>query len=272
MKKTFKLLFGCLSLAAIVSSCVAPQKKAVLQPTVGKDLTLEEESCSVKEYGSVNNIVNSDSTSLKEDFNRISKTFGHLLIRQVMATEGISFNPEEIIQGIKDELDGKEAPLSDEVYQEKISELQKSFFDKKAQTNLALAETFLKENAMQPDIVEVEANRLQYRILQEGTGAEVVENGTPLIHYKGSFMGGEVFSSSRDLNEPLLLPLSQAIPGFSLGMKGMKEGEKRVLYIHPDLAYGCSGHLPPNSLLIFDIELVKADGVSSKAVEEDIAS
>ena len=39
----------------------------------------------------------------------------------------------------------------------------------------------------------------------------------------------------------------------------MKEGEKRVIYIHPDLAYGTYGSLPPNSLLIFEIEVVKAN-------------
>jgi peptidylprolyl isomerase len=49
----------------------------------------------------------------------------------------------------------------------------------------------------------------------------------------------------------------------------MKEGESRRLFIHPDLAYGVAGHLPPNSLLIFDIEIVKADTPKSSQESDD---
>ena len=56
-----------------------------------------------------------------------------------------------------------------------------------------------------------------------------------------------------------MVSLDETIPGFSKGIIGMKEGEKRTLYIHPDLAYGVNGNLPPNSLLTFEIEIVKAN-------------
>lgn len=56
-----------------------------------------------------------------------------------------------------------------------------------------------------------------------------------------------------------MISLDETIPGFSKGIVGMKEGEKRTLYIHPDLAYGVNGSLPPNSLLTFEIEIVKAN-------------
>ena len=49
------------------------------------------------------------------------------------------------------------------------------------------------------------------------------------------------------------------IPGLKSGIIGMKEGEKRTIYIHPDRAYGTQGYLPPNSLLTFEIELIKAN-------------
>lgn len=49
----------------------------------------------------------------------------------------------------------------------------------------------------------------------------------------------------------------------------MKEGEKRRLFVHPDLGYGTSGHLPPNALLIFDIELVKADSHDQDNNDDD---
>ena len=65
------------------------------------------------------------------------------------------------------------------------------------------------------------------------------------------------------------LPIKQSIPGFAKGLVGMKEGEKRILYIHPELAYGLAGHLPPNSLLIFEVEIVKAHALSSNEVTQN---
>ena len=44
---------------------------------------------------------------------------------------------------------------------------------------------------------------------------------------------------------PITIPLDQTIPGFSKGIVGMKEGEKRRLFVHPDLGYGTTGQLPP---------------------------
>ncbi len=49
----------------------------------------------------------------------------------------------------------------------------------------------------------------------------------------------------------------------------MVQGEKRTLYIHPELAYGVSGHLPPNSLLIFEVEIVEANPTTEEIVEKD---
>ena len=50
----------------------------------------------------------------------------------------------------------------------------------------------------------------------------------------------------------------------------MKEGEKRTVYIHPDLAYGTNGYLPPpNSLLTFDIEIIKANAPIKEAADTE---
>ncbi len=67
----------------------------------------------------------------------------------------------------------------------------------------------------------------------------------------------------------MTIPLDQTIQGFNLGIAGMKEGEKRRLFVHPELGYGTTGHLPPNSLLIFDIEVVKADNSAQASQHGD---
>ena len=51
----------------------------------------------------------------------------------------------------------------------------------------------------------------------------------------------------------------------------MKEGEKRRIFVHPDLGYGTSGHLAPNSLLIFDVEVVKAESPDKDKVKKEAA-
>ena len=56
-----------------------------------------------------------------------------------------------------------------------------------------------------------------------------------------------------------MLSLDEIIPGLKAGLVGMKEGEKRIVYVHPEMGYGTNGYLPPNSLLTFEIEIVKAN-------------
>ena len=79
------------------------------------------------------------------------------------------------------------------------------------------------------------------------------------MQYKASYLNGQIFGTS---NGDELLSLDEAIPGFSKGIIGMQEGEIRTLYIHPDLGYGKQGQLNPNSLLIFEVKVVKVDAAA----------
>jgi len=95
-----------------------------------------------------------------------------------------------------------------------------------------------------------------------------VGHGTPVklgqsvqVHYLGKFTDGKKFDSSYDRNEPLTVTLGRQglIPGFTQGILGMKTGEKRTVTIPPELGYGArqAGPIPPNSTLVFELELVK---------------
>lgn len=203
---------------------------------------------------------------------QLSRTFGHLLARQLRKSEDVMFDIAEVAKGLQGELSCKDAPLTESEYEEKMAEMQKHIFERKAKENLSLAEKFLRENSKNAGVVEVQPCKLQYKIIKEGAGKVVSGKPTALLHYKGSFMNGQVFSSSDTNKEPILLPLNQTIPGFALGMQGMREGETRILYIHPDLAYGTSGQLPPNSLLIFEINLIRANEEGMAAATEESPS
>ncbi|ANG66152.1 FKBP-type peptidyl-prolyl cis-trans isomerase [Chlamydia gallinacea] len=208
---------------------------------------------------------NTNENSQLSEYQQISRTFGHLLARQLRKSEDVMMDIAEVAKGLQEELACKSAPLTESEYEEKMAEIQQKIFEKKAKENLSLAERFLRENKKNTDVIEVQANKLQYRIVKEGAGKVLTGKPSALLHYKGSFIDGQVFSSSDTNKEPILLPLGQTIPGFALGMQGMKEGETRILYIHPDLAYGTAGQLPPNSLLIFEIQLIET-------IEESVAA
>ncbi|ANH78462.1 FKBP-type peptidyl-prolyl cis-trans isomerase [Candidatus Chlamydia sanziniae] len=201
---------------------------------------------------------------------QLSRTFGHLLAKQLRKSEDMLFDIAEVAKGLQGELAYKIAPLTETEYEEKMAEVQKLVFDKKSKENLSLAEKFLRENSKNEGVVEVQP-KLQYKIVKEGSGKILTGKPTALLHYKGTFINGQIFSSSEGNKEPILLPLNQTIPGFALGMQGMKEGETRILYIHPDLAYGTAGQLPPNSLLIFEINLIEAtnEEISTAPVQEE---
>ncbi len=92
-----------------------------------------------------------------------------------------------------------------------------------------------------------------------GTGKTVAVTDTVTVHYTGWFAtDGSVFDSSVGRGEPITFPLSGVIQGWQEGIPGMKVGGKRRLVIPADLAYGVngSGSIPPNSALVFEVELI----------------
>jgi len=96
--------------------------------------------------------------------------------------------------------------------------------------------------------------------LVQGDGAIVAEGATITAHYTGALASsGTIFQSSHDFGQPATFGLHQVISGWTQGVPGMKVGGKRRLLIPSALAYGsrrASANIPPNSDLVFDIELV----------------
>ena len=121
-------------------------------------------------------------------------------------------------------------------------------------------EDFLTKNANEEGVNRIEQG-LQYSIIETGNANSMnpsLEN-TITAHFHGTLINGDVFWSSVDLNEPLTIKLSQLIVGCQKVISLMKTGDKWRVFIHPSLAYGLEGRpsIPPNAVLIFDIELLE---------------
>ncbi len=102
---------------------------------------------------------------------------------------------------------------------------------------------------------------LEKKDLVVGQGTEAVAKKRVSVHYTGTLTNGTKFDSSRDRNEPFdfVLGAGQVIRGWDEGVAGMKVGGRRTLTIPPDMAYGARGFppvIPPDSTLVFDIELL----------------
>ena len=193
--------------------------------------------------------------SEKVDIQKVSEAFGHLIGKNLDSL-GFDFDMMHVIKGMKNSSIGVDSPMNETECVQAISQVQEEAFQKLAANNLSEANAFMEGNAKHEGVVELDPHRLQYKIEKQGEGPVVEEHFSPMIRYTGKFIDGKVFGTSQ---EDELISLDETIQGFSQGIVGMKEGEKRTLYIHPDLGYGTSGYLPPNSTLIFDIEVLKAN-------------
>ena len=101
---------------------------------------------------------------------------------------------------------------------------------------------------------------LQYIDVEVGTGESPKPGQMVRVHYTGVLENGTKFDSSVDRNEPFEFPIGQGrvIKGWDEGVLTMKIGGKRKLVIPAELGYGSRGigPIPPNSTLIFDVELL----------------
>lgn len=181
--------------------------------------------------------------------------------------QGVPLDPDALLAGIRDVNAGGEARLSEEERRASLTALQTRLRaaeqvsrEGEAAKNLAAANAFLEANRAKEGVTTLPSG-LQYKVLTEGSGPKPATTDIVTVHYRGKLIDGTEFDSSYSRNEPATFPLNRVIKGWTEGLQLMGEGAKWELYIPPDLGYGPQGagaKIPPQSALVFEVELIKA--------------
>jgi FKBP-type peptidyl-prolyl cis-trans isomerase FkpA/FKBP-type peptidyl-prolyl cis-trans isomerase FklB len=120
------------------------------------------------------------------------------------------------------------------------------------------ANAFLVANQEKPG-VKTTASGLQVEMLAAGEGPTPTAADTVLVHYEGRLSDGTVFDSSYQRGQPAVFGVADVIPGWTEGLQLMRPGGKARFTIPPELGYGARGAggvIPPNAVLVFDVELL----------------
>lgn len=191
---------------------------------------------------------------------------------------GEDLNYASIKKGMMDFIKAEGTPNDPEfnnqfkISPDKMNELFNNFIQKRsayeAEKNLKEGEKFLEENKMK-DGINVTESGLQYRILAEGNEVKAGPVDTVYVHYTGTLIDGTEFDASDKEGEPVKMMLNRVVKGWTEGLQLVGEGGKIQLYIPAELGYGQRnmGKIGPNSVLIFDVDVVKVGKVP--ATEEE---
>lgn len=209
----------------------------------------------------------SGESPLKTEKQRLGYVIGHEFgtsIAQTLEGLGADIDMDALLRGLDDALRKRKPLLTEEESQavrdafiRKRREEQEKARKALAEKHLKEGEAFLAENAKKEGVIQSKSG-LQYKVLQEGTGPRPKATDRVTVHYKGTLIDGTVFDSSYDRGEPVTFPLDRVIKGWTEGLQLMKVGSKYRFFIPAKLAYGETGAgnvIPPNSVLIFDVEL-----------------
>ena len=151
----------------------------------------------------------------------------------------------------------EEASKVAESFQKKKTAEMESKMKEMGSKNKTEGATFLAANKVKPG-VKTTASGLQYQVVKEGTGPKPKATDKVKVHYTGTLTGGQKFDSSVDRGAPAEFVLNQVIPGWTEGVQLMSVGSKYKFVIPSALAYGeRAGPIPPNSTLVFDVELLE---------------
>ncbi len=210
-------------------------------------------------------------TSLQSDKDRYSyalgASFGKQVQSQLIARDSLDVDIKVFLQAFKEyyNLDSAKYLMNDSTIFATLNELsQKAQAERVKRDSIASAkaiadeQAFLEKNKTQEGVITT-ASGLQYKVVQKAEGVQPNDSSIVKVHYTGTLLNGKEFDSSVKRGQPLEFPIGAVIPGWTEVLKLMHAGEKVTAWIPSKLGYGARnmGVIPPNSMLVFEIELIE---------------
>jgi FKBP-type peptidyl-prolyl cis-trans isomerase len=205
------------------------------------------------------------AAGLQSEAEKVSYVLGAQFGRS-LRSQYIDVDMKSLTKGIEDASQDKPLAMKPEEmrkvlseYQPKLAAKQQQIHDEAATKNQGVGEKFLVENAKKPG-VKTTASGLQYLVVKDGAGPTPKASDMVKTNYRGTFIDGKQFDSSYDRGEPAEFPVGGVISAWKEALQLMKVGSQWKLFVPAKLAYGEQGFppdIPPNSTLLFDIELLE---------------
>jgi FKBP-type peptidyl-prolyl cis-trans isomerase FklB len=210
------------------------------------------------------------SAPFKDQKDKVSYSIG-VNIGMNLSRQKVPVNPDALSAGVKDGIAGK-PQMTEAEMKETMTAFEKDMMEQQkvaGEKNATEGTKFLEENKKKEG-VKTTPSGLEYKSLKEGNGPQPKASDTVTVNYRGTLIDGTEFDSSYKRGEPATFPLAGVIKGWTEGLQLMKKGSKYQFWIPANLAYGersPGAGIPPNSTLIFEVELldVKSGGADTSA-------
>jgi FKBP-type peptidyl-prolyl cis-trans isomerase FklB len=279
MRKPLIFVVSILATGALFWSSAQAQQ-APAPAAQNAKATSQEPAATAKQRGTSKSGQTSSSQTaaaltLNTPKDKLSYSIG-MNIGKSLKRDNVDVDTAILLRAIQDVLGGGNLLVTDQEAQSILTNLQADLHKKQEQEMQQVAETnkkegdeFLAANKTKDGIVALPSG-LQYKILQQGTGAKPTAADTVTVNYRGTLVNGTEFDSSYKRGQPASFPVGGIIKGWTEALLLMPVGSKWQLFIPPDLAYGprqAGATIGPNSTLVFEVELlsIQAKNAASPA-------
>jgi len=223
------------------------------------------------------------TNTLTDEKSRVSYAIGMMLGNTFFKRQGLEPGDVDMdiaAQGMKAVQTGGATLLTPDEAQATLKTFQQEFRVKQqarqaelAVKNRAAGDAFLSANKKNSGVQSL-PDGLQYVVLTNGTGALPAASDMVTVNYRGMLLDGTEFDSSYKRGQPAQFPVSGVIRGWTEALLKMPVGSKWKLFIPSELAYGEQGNrgIPPNSVLIFEVELLDAKAPAPAAATPPLTS
>ncbi|GFE58610.1 FKBP-type peptidyl-prolyl cis-trans isomerase [Geobacter sp. AOG1] len=218
-------------------------------------LVLTISICRAEEISPLDNKKAKDSYSLGYDFGNN------------LRTQEVDLDVNLLIAAIREALEGKAPAMKIDDMRDNLKQLRKEVLIRynlringQSAKNIEEGAKFLAANKSKAGVITLPSG-LQYTVLKEGEGPRPQLSDRVKVNYRGTLVNGTEFDTSFGPSGPAIVRVDDVIKGWTEALQLMKTGAKWQLVVPAELAYGKRqfGRIPPNSTLIFEVELISIE-------------